>query len=452
MFRLRAAPFHVELMGRVEGLSGGVRDCVEIPREHAKSTIRSIATPLWTSLTGRKRHTVITVETAAKAKAYLDTIKKRLDDDDRLIGCFGPQGEGHARIYQAGLIELPAGQIISTLGKGQSPRGLLRHGGRPDLLIGDDLQDNESVLSPEQREKDWRWFTQEFLRCGEEGAADFLINGTRLHTECITARLAKLAEDPGTGWTHRQLRATADGSAEGAPLWPEKWGNAALVRARKEMGATGYAKEMDNDPRSSEDAAFRSGWFVWETPPEGLPLELYTFMDPAGGNRKGDYTAVILLAKSRAKQKEPSGDEPNWNPYVGICWCLDAWVERRSLLEGGKKMVEWFQNSNGYPAPKLSAFEDDPLHAIRNNLRQLERDLGAHIRLRGIRRKENKQGRVIAGLQSPIETGRLRFAPKLKGSLLHSQLLDFPTAAHDDGPDALEGAWYVAHRPMPGVG
>ena len=69
---------------------------------------------------------------------------------------------------------------------------------------------------------------------------------------------------------------------------------------------------------------------------------------------------------------------------------------------------------------------------------------GARLELSEMTSRSNKQSR-IAGLEPYVQQGHLRFSRKHR--LLLDQLLQFPLAKNDDGPDALEMAMQVAQEP-----
>ena len=188
-FRLPFAPFQMEMVGLVEGLTGGLMHCEEDPREHGKSTIRTIASPMWLSLTKRKTFVILVLETQTAAYAYLSNIRNELESNRRILTAYGtqkPEGSD-PRLWQAGIIKLPWGGMIGAIGKGQSPRGLLRDGGRrPDCIIIDDPQSDKDVKSHTTREADIVWLKAALIPAGQEGELDVLVNGTLIaHGEIV---------------------------------------------------------------------------------------------------------------------------------------------------------------------------------------------------------------------------------------------------------------------------
>lgn len=82
------------------------------------------------------------------------------------------------------------GTKIQVAGSGKRLRGL-RHGAyRPDLVIDDDLENDENVASPEQRDKLHSWFNKTLMPLDEVGGKiDFVIIGTILHYDSLLNRL-----------------------------------------------------------------------------------------------------------------------------------------------------------------------------------------------------------------------------------------------------------------------
>ena len=465
------------MFATVESIGGPttIWDCVEAPREHGKSTVRSISAPMWATLTKRKSYVVIVTDTITVSRAYLSSIKKRLESDPDIRAAWGVQDQSTARVWRTNQIELADGQIIAALSKGQSVRGLLEDGRRPDLIIIDDPQKNKHVKSAEQRKADWKWLTEELLPAGQKKTCDVLFSATRLHGDCLSARIAERAQSASEGkrksrWTHSLRKAIENGKA----LHPGMYSLEELAVMKADMPPSAWAKEYLNNPRDDEDALIQENWLVWEKCPEALPVERYLFMDPAKGRKDGDYTAVVELLVSRApryikEEKEGNGrsrvanpraasTEKKPHPHYGCAWVNRVWLQRKSYHQGGIQMLKWAGDANGWPRPRLVGFEPDQYGAIANDLKEIELETQTHMKLKAVSHSTNKIERIIAGLQGPIERGRLRFNPNFKlgmgdvdGALFMEQLLDMPSSSHDDGPDALEGAWSLATAPRPGI-
>ena len=79
------------------------------------------------------------------------------------------------------------------------------------------------------------------------------------------------------------------------------------------------------------------------------------------------------------------------------------------------------------------------------NLRRRAKEAGLLLPVYAMRNRSSKQSR-IAGLEPEVTQGRIRLCRRHQ--MLLNQLRQFPLAAHDDGPDALEMAIHVARAPV----
>ena len=77
------------------------------------------------------------------------------------------------------------------------------------------------------------------------------------------------------------------------------------------------------------------------------------------------------------------------------------------------------------------------------NLRRRVKEAGVPLPVHTIKNQSNKQAR-IANLEPEVTQGNIRLCRR--HHLLLDQLRQFPLAAHDDGPDALEMAVAASRR------
>jgi predicted phage terminase large subunit-like protein len=433
------AAFQGAMTAQALRLRGGTRDVVEVPRGHGKSTLRSFATPLWLAVTGRKGHITIISDSLAQAREHVRNIADELQKNIWLRATYGDFGSTTARQWSASLLELKNGAIIRAMGKGQSARGMIRAGRRPDLVIVDDPQRLAGVINHDQREKDWRWLLADVIPALDSDKGDLLINGTRLHRECISARAAGLAAmTTATGgkanaWTASRYEAIEDGK----PLWPGRYTMEALQAIRDDIGPSAWAREFRNAPTEDETAMFRPEWLVFDDPPAGLTYERVVYCDPAAGTEHGDYSAIVDVVRC----VEPGVPV---HPLVGITWVVGAWLLRETPRVALARAARIAANANGVPVARAVGVEEDTYGELGRSLREAVAALTGSgfpgVPVRTVRHTGNKFERIFR-LQPHVETGRLRFATKLAGGPFVNQLLDIPTGSHDDGPDALEGAW-----------
>ncbi len=180
-----------ERFGQVVQNQAGDHEVIAAPRGHAKSTIVTQIGTLWAVLTGRKKYVVIVMDALDQALPMLEAIKAELEFNPRLLLDF-PDAAGQGKVWQTGVAITRNGAKIEVFGSGKRIRGR-RHGPyRPDLVIGDDLENDEAVRSPAQRDKLMAWLTKSLLSLGAaDDSMDVVIIGTVLHYDSVLARLLK---------------------------------------------------------------------------------------------------------------------------------------------------------------------------------------------------------------------------------------------------------------------
>lgn len=166
----------------------GETDAIAAPRGEAKSTLVSQLFVLWCLVTGRKKYPVIVMDSIDQAYPMLEAIKAELEFNPRLAMDFA-EVVGQGRVWQAGTIVTRNDAKVQVAGSGKKLRGL-RHGPyRPDLAVLDDIENDEQVRSPEQRDKLQSWLAKTVLPLGAAGEKfDVVYIGTILHYDSVLAR------------------------------------------------------------------------------------------------------------------------------------------------------------------------------------------------------------------------------------------------------------------------
>jgi len=196
-----------------ESSGRGGKEALAAPRGNAKSTLSTLILPLWCIAGARKKFIVIISDTTEQAEEFLDGIKSELEANERLIEDF-PEACGSGRIWKASKLITENGVAVRCWGKRKRLRGA-RHGNRrPDLVICDDLEDDENIDSPDQREKDRKWFFKAVMKIGGRYTV-YIVIGTLLHYDSLLARLLNRP-----GWQGKKWQAVIRWSS--SQLW-EKW-------------------------------------------------------------------------------------------------------------------------------------------------------------------------------------------------------------------------------------
>ncbi len=450
------------------------RVAVAAPRGHAKSTIVSLAYVLWCVLYEKERLILIVSNTTEQAATLLKDVKYQLKENHLLITDFPEICRGKKpNPWRSDRIQLPNGTMICTYGAGQSPRGIKNDRDRPGLIIADDLENEEQAQSEEQREKLTTWFRGTLLNTGHPHT-NVVVVGTVLHQDSLLANL--IDRDRSPGWTGKKYQAVEsfgdhphlweqwsaifrsdtdyDGATgsdaakaffkanrtkmlEGAQvLWPKWEPYYSLMVMRETEGRRSFQSEKQNDPIDPSQCIFRPEIIAyWDDQYRdlqhlleslGQKAEFHGACDPSlGKTTKGDYTAIVILVRDRDKKVDYviAADLLHCNPSDAI-----------------ERIVQY---ARMYPFRKFAVESNSFQELIVNDLKRRITAAGARLDLSEITSRSNKQSR-IAGLEPYVQQGHLRFCRKHR--LLLDQLLQFPLAKNDDGPDALEMAMQVARE------
>jgi predicted phage terminase large subunit-like protein len=479
-FPLAPSAMHKELFASLTAMtkSRGVRLAVAAPRGHAKSTIVSLAYPLWCICFRHEPSIIMIANTGEQSQEYLANIKRELETNALLARDF-PDAAGPAASPPWRKAHIVTRNQVSllALGAGSQIRGRKFGCERPGLIILDDVESAEGVRTAEQRAKLDEWFRSAVSQSGTS-ATNIVAVGTTLHPESLLSNLTNPAKGP--GWTGRRYRAVisfaehgdlwerwqrvfngqeefegrtgpeaarsyyeANQTAllEGAEvLWPlrESYYDLMVIRVRE--GVRAFSTEKQNDPMSPDDALFKeSQLHFWDErfPTEAALMEqlsdcsiAYGACDPSLGKagRGRDYTAIVTVLR---EQK------------TGAIYVVHTDIAKRTPDQIIETIIRLHQRFH-YCA---FGFESNQFQEVLGDrLRTASRARGAEIPVVPIRNQIDKMSR-LQRLQPVMAAGGVLLSRR--HPMLMDQLLAYPHGAHDDGPDALEMAWAVAqHRPV----
>lgn len=505
-FRDEHSPMHSELFEMLQraGVNRGARIAVAAPRGHAKSTIVSCAYVLWrlctpipteatTSTDPGEPYILLISTTQDQASDFLSFVKRELTGNERLGEDFpelAEPGDAPAPRWRKDEIITRTGVKITALGSDTKIRGRRNQQHRPSLIILDDVEAEPEVRSPDQREKKLAWFNRVVMKAGGP-ITNVLVVGTVLHYDSLLSRLLDPARSP--GWTTRKYRAVRkwsqrpelwsqwesifctlqefEGRAgpeaakafldanreamlEGTDaLWPAREPYEKLMELRLREGRASFDAEKQNEPVNPADCCFQESDFVfWDRAPGspiyaaggksvqtyeseeellaslGAHIEIFGACDPSMGKagRNRDDSAIITIARDTVS---------------GVMYVLDADIRRRRPDAIIDDVIAYDRRRKysrfGFEVNQFQEF-------LAEELRRCSRIAGAQVPVQDVHHSSDKLGR-IQRLQPLITSGTLRFSRRQ--AVLLDQLRQFPAAAHDDGPDALEMAVSLADGP-----
>ena len=393
--------FHRELCNLITNQ----RLAVAAPRSFAKSSYFSFFYPLYLVLTNPGVKILLTSATGALSDYWVAAIRKELENNMGLRKRYGEMDNGKGKKWTNDLIELENGSVIMGKGAGRQIRGF-----RPDVVIGDDLETDEMVVSEEQRKKFDHWFWTDVLGTLKP-ESQLIVVGTILHNESF---LAELINKGRHGWVTRFYQAI---KKDGTALWPEQWSMDKLIQRKKEMGDYAFAQEYMNDPLPDEHRTFQKKWFKYYTE---LPKDLIYFMtvDPAIKiGDKNDYTAICIC-----------GVDYKENIYV-------AAYKRKRLLP--KETIDFmFEFYNRFHCQIIGIEEIGFQEMLRHEFEDQRAERGMYPIVKPLKSGGRRKGLRIEALQPRFESGKIFLREGMNE--LETELLRFPSPrCHDDLIDAL---------------
>lgn len=426
-------------------------DAIAAPRGEAKSTITSQIFVIWCVVTGRKWYPIIGMDAFDQAAIMLEAIKAELESNPRLLMDF-KEACGQGRVWQAGVILTQNNRKIEAVGSGKRIRGR-RHGPhRPDLFIGDDLENDENVVTPAQRDKLESWIKKAVLKLGGAGDKfDVIIIGTILHYDSVLSRLLKNPLWNGRKfkamiqWPDRMdlwdrweevLRNTGKDEAEqiyaerkaemdaGAEVsWPDGRPLYDLMIIRARDGHASFDSELQNDPLSDDDAPFAKVITFWVN--RLAEWVFYGACDPSLGKAGASRDPSAILVGG-------------FNRETGILDVVEAAIRKRVP----DRIIEDIIGFQADYRCLLWVVEVVQFQAfLYSELVKRSAARGIPVPARGVTPIADKVLR-IESMQPHMANGLIRLHPSQ--TTLIEQLRHFPKADHDDGPDGLQMLWMAA--------
>lgn len=235
--------------------------CLVAPREHAKSTALTFAYILAEVLFRCADYVVLVGSTEDMAAEQLSNLREELIDNDDLRREFGIEKVEKDSTTDV-IVRCGDGHRFRILARGaeQKIRGKMWNGKRPNLLVGDDMEDDEQVENRDRRAKFRRWFFRAAKQALGRGGRT-RVHGTILHEDSLLSRLKR-----NRVWQFIFLKAHAGFDDFSEILWPEAWPEARLRGRRQEFiedgDAAGYSQEFLNDPQDHSEAYLRRQDFL----------------------------------------------------------------------------------------------------------------------------------------------------------------------------------------------
>jgi len=197
-----------------------------------------------------------------------------------------------------------------------------------------------------------------------------------------------------------------------------------LICKKQAMGDKSFYKELQNDPRSTDDYIFQDIGY-WQSLPDLDELEVVMYIDPAiKAGKRNDYSAITILGKQEK---------------TGQMLVLDGSIHKLlpdALFDAAIEKI------NQFPV-EMIGFEATQAQSYMKQ--KFEEKLWEHqifTPVEEVTAKGQKHERIIT-LEPEIKRGFILFNPA--NMAYNNQVKDYNRGAkHDDAPDSLYGAVQLA--------
>ncbi len=406
---LDPCPMHFEMCGVLVNASQnrGQRAAIGVPRDHAKTTLGTVAHSLWATCYAIEQFIVLLSQTEHQAAGYLADVKYHLEHNHLLRRdfpevCWPKQGKPTPPWAETEIVT-KNGVKVSAYGIGAQIRGIHHGKYRPTLVILDDAESDEQVRTKEQRQKTREWFNRVLMNAVDQ-KGNIHVLGTVLHHDSLLGNLLKAP-----GWTVRRYRAI---QPDGTPLWPAKWPLALLEKKRAEIGNAAFEAEWQNNPLSPDIQVFLEERVQFREPPPLRTFTLYMGVDPAGSLKDdADYFAISVIGVDRST--------------AHVVYVLESFRAKLPFDQQARKVYEFYLRYK----PQAVAIESNGY----------QKALGIHLVKMGVPVKfvhtsKDKRTRALK-MSLHFDNGQIFLRPGLE--CLRDELVQFPMGINDDQLDAL---------------
>lgn len=409
------------------------RKLIELPRGWLKSTIGSIAFPMWLSINNPNIRCLLVQNSFANACKKLSVIRDQWEKNPLLRALFPELLPGKNSTWKADALCLTRSASFpeSTYeAAGTSTRVVSRH---YDVIIEDDtvapdydeLGDESLAPTHDDVQKAIGWHRTNSLPLLNNPNTDLVvIIGTRWYDQDLI-RWVKDNEKQYKVIT-RAVREDEEGNPhpQGRITYPERFNEQTLEALADALGPYMYNCLYLNQPIRADDMLFKAQWFQFyeQIPPLGN-LAIYTTIDPAtdpglSKSKDLDYSVVMTCGKDM---------------YTGFIYVLDYTRFRGTPGELIDVIFDhamrWCPIKVGYESVGYQKSLD---YWIKERMRQQNKFFIVEPLPRST--KDAKK-MAISALQPLFAAKAILIRDFMKE--LQSELLAFPLGSHDDVADAL---------------
>jgi len=408
-------------------------------RGSAKSTIFTTSYPVWAILgKQQKKFVLILCQTQAQAKQHMMNLRRELESNTLLKNDLGPFKEESSEWGASSLVFSRLNARITAISSEQSMRGLRHNQHRPDLIIGDDVEDLASTKTREGRNKTYQWLTGEVIPAGDRETR-LVVVGNLLHEDSLMMRLKEDIEKDRIAGTFKQYPLIVGETI----LWPGKYPTMKEVGEEKRKAANEFAwqREYLLNIVPAEDQVLHREWFHYY---DEVPDYHFFFVDYSQSVRSHKE---VRIGVDPAISKEDAGcftaivpgifyETKRDNIYAEseyVLYILPNIVNQKmnfpETVETCKVLNENYKDVNQFCPPTFIVEDVGYQKALPQ---QLEVN---GLNVKAVRPgSQDKRSRIVLTAHH-IKTGKVLF-PRKGAEQLIQQLVHFGVEKYDDLADA----------------
>lgn len=375
----------------------------------------------------RPAHNILLISNSAdNAERLIAPYKANLEANRRLINDYGVQKNFGS--WEATEFITQSRNAFRAIGAGQSPRGTRNGEVRPDIIIFDDLDTDEDCRNPELVQHRWNWIEEAAIPTRSISKPTTVIFcGNRIATDCCIQRATRYAD-----YVDEVNIRDADGNSTWAKNTEEH-----IDRLFSKISYAAMQKEYYNNPLH-EGSVFKAMAYKPARPLYEYNL-LVCYTDPSyKESKKNDYKATVLVGR--------------WNDEFHIIKAYVFQGTTAQMIDAHYEIMDVVGNCACYYYIEQVFLQDMFL----KEFHAAAAATGRTIPIAGdSRSKADKYVRIESLLEPLNRNGKLylneaeKENPGMKN--LEQQFLAFGpgSRAHDDAPDAVEGAiWKINNKPV----
>lgn len=422
------------------------RDAYIAPRNTGKTTWWFLILPMWAAAHGHVKFTAAFASSATQAERHLSTFKRELDGNALLRRDFSDLCAAAKRPSGANVADTQSmyiaktGFIFAAHGIDSSSLGMKVEEKRPDLLLCDDVEPDESSYSATLAAKRLRTLVDAILPLNIY--ARVVICGTVTMPGSIIHQLVKAAKGVHVAeWIreegihpHHSLPIVQRADGTERSMWPAKWPIGYLMENRHTRS---YAKNMANDPLAADGALWTPEDFRYPEPPDDFNrladgLNRADRVDPLTG---ADPVTHMMLSIDPATTAKKASD------FTGLA--VVSWSVRHQRCTVHAAMALKLRPGPELRGRVLALLDEFP----RIGLILIEVNQGGDawqailhdmpVKVKTVHQNEPKFVRA-EGVLGLYQRGKVLHARKLPE--LEQQMCTFPKGPNDDMVDAAGSA------------